>query len=96
MPEYIEREATCGDCIHSEICEHMPTLTGWDALNPVYCRAFKNAADVRYVIHSKWEITDVDHAHGHKCYHCPECDWDEWRYDPTIFCPNCGARMDGE
>ena len=47
------------------------------------------------VIHSKWEITDIDHGHGRKCYHCPECGWDEWRYESTKRCPNCGAKMDG-
>ena len=51
------------------------------------------AADVRYVIHSEWEITEVDHAHGHKCFHCPECGHDEWRYEETNFCPNCGVDM---
>lgn len=48
------------------------------------------------VIHSKWEITDIDHGHGHKCYHCPECGRDEWRYESTRRCPNCGAKMDLE
>lgn len=60
MAEYIEH--TCGECIHSEICEHLPTLTGWDALNPAYCRAFKNANDAVPVVrcfecaipHNKW------------------------------------------
>ena len=46
-------------------------------------------------IRSQWEITDVDHAHGHKCFHCPECGSDEWRDDKTNFCPNCGTNMRG-
>lgn len=54
------------------------------------------AADVKYVIHSEWEITEVDHAHGSKCYHCPECGEDDWRYDEPNFCPNCGADMRGK
>lgn len=53
------------------------------------------AADVAPVVHSSWEITDVDHGHGHKCYHCPECGEDEWRYDEPKYCPNCGAKMNG-
>lgn len=48
------------------------------------------------VVHSKWEITEVDHAYGKKCYHCPECGTDEWRYDDARYCPNCGVKMDGE
>lgn len=27
MAEYIEREDTCGDCIHVEVCERNPFLT---------------------------------------------------------------------
>lgn len=41
----------------------------------------------------EWEITDIEHAYGSKCYHCPECGEDEWRYDVANFCPNCGADM---
>lgn len=51
--------------------------------------------EAKPVIHSEWEITDIDHAHGRKCYHCPECGEDEWRYDESNFCSNCGVRMDG-
>lgn len=59
-------------------------------------RKIKSAADVKYSIHSEWEITEVDHAHGSKCYHCPECGEDDWRYDEPNFCPNCGCDMRGE
>lgn len=52
MAEYIEREATCGDCIHAEICKDMPTLTGFSITNPAYCEAFKNSTDVVEVVHS--------------------------------------------
>lgn len=55
--------------------------------------ALREKAGRRQVIYSSWEITDVDHAHGQKCYHCPECGADEWRYDEPNFCPNCGVDM---
>lgn len=42
----LERRPTCGDCIHAKICEHMPTLTGFDKSNVAYCQSFTNAADV--------------------------------------------------
>ena len=75
MAEYIEH--TCGECIHSEICEHLPTLTGWDALNPAYCRTFKNAADVVEVVRCKdcvnyYEYEDWD-RHCQESYVCHEC-----------------------
>lgn len=66
---------------------------GWNAcLNSV---AQHPTIDAVLVIHSEWEITEVDHAYGKKCYHCPECGTDEWRYDGARYCPNCGAKMDG-
>lgn len=40
MPEYIEREATCGDCIHADVCEKNPMLTQFDRANPAYCGQF--------------------------------------------------------
>lgn len=54
------------------------------------------AADVEVVKHSNWEIIDVDHGHGRKGYHCPECDFEDWRYESTKRCPNCGCKMDLE
>ena len=28
---------------------------------------------------------------------CSECDWDSGMVNPTLrYCPNCGAKMDGE
>lgn len=95
MAEYIEREALIQQMADNF---RQASVDGCD--NQFYQVAEDTileapAADVRYVIHSTWEITDIDHAYGHKCYHCPECGTDEWRYDSTNYCPNCGAKMDG-
>lgn len=46
MAEYIEREATCGDCIHADVCERNPNLKLFDRTNPAYCGKFLDAADV--------------------------------------------------
>ena len=70
MAEYIEREATCGDCIHAKICEHIPTLTGFDRNNIAYCESFRNAADVVEVVRCK----DCDKSE-------PSNVWDDW-----VFC----------
>ena len=58
-------------------------------------------ADVAPVRHGHWQITD---AYPHNVY-CSECHtkyaqthwavWDDGSL-PRRFCPNCGARMDGE
>ena len=50
MAEYIEREATCGDCIHAEVCEMVPIFTEFSRDNIAYCKQFRNAADVVPVV----------------------------------------------
>ena len=67
---------------------------GWNCAIEILMKA--PTVDAVEVIHSEWEITDVEHAYGTKCYHCPECGEDEWRHDKTNYCPNCGAKMDGD
>ena len=58
-------------------------------------------ADVVPVRHGHWQITD---AYPHNVY-CSECHtkyaqthWAVWEDGsmPRRYCPNCGARMDGE
>jgi DNA-directed RNA polymerase subunit RPC12/RpoP len=59
------------------------------------------AADVVPVRHGRWQITD---AYPHNVY-CSECHkrfaqthWAVWEDGslPRAYCPNCGAKMDGE
>ena len=58
-------------------------------------------ADVAPVRHGHWQITD---AYPHNVY-CSECHtkyaqthWAVWEDGsmPRRYCPNCGARMDGD
>lgn len=56
------------------------------------------AVDAVEVRHGKW----IECEDGGYCSEC-ECDmpmyredWTEWKYCKTPYCPNCGARMDGE
>ena len=59
------------------------------------------AADVVPVRHGRWQITD---AYPHNVY-CSECHkrfaqthWAVWEDGslPRNYCPNCGAKMNGE
>lgn len=96
MAEYIEH--TCGECIHSNICERLPTLTGWDVLNPAYCSAFMNAADVAPVVHGRWH--DIYMLTPWVCSGvCSNCDTKSYmnsNFPFANYCPNCGAKMDSK
>lgn len=59
------------------------------------------AADVRPVVRGHWigtkEAEDMgDIMKEFTCSVCGCCDWDCTESESFNFCPNCGARMDGE
>lgn len=45
MAEYIEREKTCGECVHADICKQV-NGSWFSPHNIAYCKGFKNASDV--------------------------------------------------
>lgn len=58
------------------------------------------SADVEPVRHGHWKV--VNDGYGGEAYicECSECEDTVWVYRNTDrkwnYCPNCGARMDGE
>ena len=46
------------------------------------------------VRHGRWE-TNSDRPDSLICSIC-KCGFDMWKHDPHNYCPNCGAKMDGE
>lgn len=54
------------------------------------------------VQHGKWERTDITEESGWTLYRCSCCNWHTTYYysfsaSPTYnFCPNCGAKMEGD
>ena len=52
------------------------------------------AADVAPVRHGRWE-TNSDRPDTLICSMC-KCGFDMWKHDPHNYCPNCGAKMDGD
>lgn len=100
MADYIDREAlverltrnlnSCNPGTFSERCYQ-------DAINTV---TFTPASDVAPVVHGEWTTIEDDYT-GMTALECSECN-EEWWFedDPPIkyyhYCPNCGAKMDGD
>lgn len=62
------------------------------------------AVDAAPVIHGRWvKMTGMMPPEYHGHYECSECQWhmkglrNSWtREEELSYCPNCGAKMDGE
>ena len=100
MAEYIDREA---------LVEHLNVLSyGRFTEMPLYMAVMGTineikkfpAADVQPVVHGRWIDEGVEvgsHTNGIAIINvtfCSECD-EQVDYR-TSYCPNCGARMDGD
>lgn len=89
--------ATCKDCIHFEVCDSGRHIGEYEIDDGVYsdgveneCLTFKNKADYAEVKHGEWKASVM----GTGAPHCSVCNGvAPSRY---IYCPHCGAKMDGE
>ena len=70
----------CNNCYHNKVC-----IDGANYKNAENCRQYVPAADLQEVKHGQWA--------GTVCTNCGEST--SFYYD-CDYCPNCGARMDGE
>lgn len=101
MTEYIERDAALNFRLTVELRpnELTATQTVADAIM-AYIKAIP-AADVVPVRHGRWEVTNA-YPHNVHCSVCykrfAQTHWDVWEDGslPRSYCPNCGAKMDGE
>ena len=84
MAEYIDKEALRDALYDADAI----TMNGVKILNQF------PAADVEPVMHGRWE-TNSDRPDSLICSIC-KCGFDMWKHDPHNYCPNCGAKMDGE
>lgn len=98
MAEYIEREALSQWC--HETMSVQSTTAGM-----MFVREFWNkvmdtpAADVAPVVHGRWiNKTDINRALVEQRVDCSVCGHIFWHTSALSYnyCPNCGARMDGE
>lgn len=98
MAKYIERDAAL-KALHEE----WDDVCNYDGSGYAIANEMENviysvpAADVRPVVHGRWEreedtyfgFTDVEH----RCSHCGKA-YSGQGFCAFHFCPNCGAKMD--
>ena len=87
MAEYIEREALMRNLKHFAPEQLTPLIESLIQKQPT--------ADVVEVRHGKW-IDCVEKISGKIQITCSQCGRFLSVYLPYNFCPNCGARRDGE
>lgn len=89
MAEYIEREATLNvlrNLGNRDYRREKGTIM--DAMKVIMHSAYTPTADVAEVKHGKWT------SNGLRNPQCSLCR--NYNIEKSRFCPNCGARMDGE
>ena len=97
MAEYIEREALYKIMenwrdAHADVDD----ADGCGLLEDVMCEVnAQTAADVAPVVHGRWIPMEMEAALG-KGYECSICKKSRYGSFKPNYCPNCGARMDGE
>ncbi|MBP3798013.1 MAG: hypothetical protein J6I46_09615 [Ruminococcus sp.] len=105
MDEYIRREAVVKEIKSRIYAADDAWESGYNTAMAEIMEWIKHipSADVQPVKHGRWII---DYAEGTKIYHahCSECGKEpnnhiggDYYIDKlSDFCPNCGARMDGD
>lgn len=93
VAEYIDRGTAIAKLTALEVTE--PNATMVDAKRVL---ADTPAADVAPVLHGRWILEREPNGKPY-CFHCSVCDSD-YHYIGIMavsdYCPNCGAKMDGE
>ena len=54
----------------------------------------ENVKDWMPVVHGRW-VNPYINRYGHPCHCCSECGF-KASYQDKNYCPNCGAKMDGD
>lgn len=99
MDEYIEREATI-KLLRSLGSRDYRREKGTiqEAIKMVSFPEYTPSADVAPVRHGRW-ILEREPDGKPYCFHCSVCD-DDFHYIGIVtasdYCPNCGAKMDGD
>lgn len=99
MANYFDCAALMGQLTSAEMQRKLKQASGAEAYNE-FLLLLNGApvADVAPVVHGRWEYIPQT-LNTLSQFRCPFCRW--WSLDPSIdgaynYCPNCGARMDGD
>lgn len=77
-------------------CQELPVAKHWDGHTEKDVTRLLSLADVQIVKHSKWKLDGEPPWYVREC---PECNekWFHWSgFSMPNYCPNCGAKMDGD
>lgn len=98
MAEYIERRR-----LFNALADYWSIPHDWDGGIAQLCEdalAFiENAPeeDVAPVVHGRWEVFDDNQPFSRDdVLRCSSCKTGRYIRPPFLYCPNCGARMDGD
>ena len=69
----------------------LPKYTGYALSADEVAMAVENAPTIDPVRHGRWVVIDAEEPRRYGCSKCKRLSWHMENY-----CPNCGARMDGE
>lgn len=84
-------DGNCPNCVHDEHeCQYDRCWTLMDFCEKIEYLGYVPAADVEPVRHGRWNVYNAKDC----LYTCSECHC--LPKDKTPYCPNCGAKMDGE
>ena len=89
MPEYIEREAAI-----KALLNDATEQVGYSREDAADCIRYMDAADVAPVRHGRWEV--VVGSDGKEHMVCTGCRKQQDLTGVFSYCPNCGAKMEGE
>lgn len=101
MAEYIKRDVVMKEIMAAK------WMDGYDGAMAMAISVSAPAADVAPVVHGKWECVANPNWPAHIHDKCSICGWWNTRnalcYDGSNkpghslnYCPNCGAKMDGD
>ena len=84
----------CWDCVHFKVCQSFGILTGRLTSCPTYQKKVANGRWISEVVRKPdWKGKMRDYYQASSCSICHNSDPG---HGTSNYCPNCGARMDGD